>query len=309
MDSTNGATRIQELVYELKAGSAMTTDVITIGPEMKMADLRAVLRDNRISGVPVTNGGKLLGVISLEDFIKWLADDRCDCTVGQKMTKDPITVSVNETLVDVFSKFERYGFGRLPVIDPESGLLAGILTKGDIIEKLLYRMDVDYREEEIRQYRTRRFFEDIVADKSTLNFYYFIRKKKIEEGGDVASSLKKTLRRLGIHPSIIRKAAILMYEAEMNVIIYADVGWVTVTVDPERIFIEITDKGPGIEDVERAMEPGYSTAPDWVRELGFGAGMGLVNIKQCAETLSIDSVPGEGTTLKASLPTEIRNAS
>jgi anti-sigma regulatory factor (Ser/Thr protein kinase) len=248
-------------------------------------------------------------MVSLEDFINWLADKQEDCTVSEMMSTDLITVHTTDPLVDVVRKLERHGFGRLPVIERSTGALVGIITKGDVIEKLLDRMDSELREEEIRQYRTSKFFEDIVADKCTLNFNYFIHKKKIEDGGNVASSLRKTLKRLGVNPTTVRKAAILMYEAEMNVIIYAEVGWVTVTVDPEVIIIEIADKGPGIPDIAQAMEPGYSTAPEWVRELGFGAGMGLTNIKQCAATLDIDSDIGAGTTLKATLPTEIQHAS
>jgi anti-sigma regulatory factor (Ser/Thr protein kinase) len=206
--------------------------------------------------------------------------------------------------VHVVSRLDSHGYGRLPVIDRKSGTLAGIITKGDIIERLLHKIEVDYQEEEIRRYRASHFFEDIVADSTRLSFLYEIRGKSIAEGGGVASSLKKTLKRLGIHPEVVRRASIAMYEAEMNVIIYAREGQVAVSVDQNRIYVEVEDEGPGIVDVEKALQPGFSTAPEWVRELGFGAGMGLSNIEKCAEDMQISSVVGEGTLLKLSFTME-----
>jgi len=102
---------------------------------------------------------------------------------------------------------------------------------------------------------------------------------------------------------IMKKRSIATYEAEMNVIIYADEGRVDVNIEPDVIRIEVRDRGQGIADVERAIEPGYSTAPDWVRELGFGAGMGLPNIRNCARDFDLVSTVGRGTTLRIVIPT------
>ena len=304
MNSNNGVNRIQELVYELNVGSAMTTDAITVSPGLPMADVREVLRSKKISGMPVVEDGKIVGIISIEDFIKWLADDGCDCRVEDKMSTKIVSVYSDEPLVHVVSKLESHGYGRLPVIDRKTGRLTGIITKGDIIEKLLHKIEVDYQEEEIRHYRASHFFEDIIADSTRLSFVYEIHGKSIAEGGVVASSLKKTLKRLGIHPEVVRRASIALFEAEMNVIIYARDGRVAVSVDPSRIYVEIEDEGPGIPDVEEALVPGYSTAPEWVRELGFGAGMGLQNINKSADEMDISSVVGEGTLLKLSFAME-----
>ncbi|TFG62308.1 MAG: CBS domain-containing protein, partial [Spirochaetales bacterium] len=202
---------------------------------------------------------------------------------------------------------ETRGYGRLPVIDRKTGKLAGIITKSDIIEKLLHKTELDFQEEEIRRYRASHFFDDIIADSTRLNFLYQIRGKTIAEGGVVASSLKKTLKRLGIHPEVVRKTVIAMYEAEMNVIIYAKEGAARVTVDPRSIYVEIEDHGPGIPDVEEAMKPGFSTAPEWVQELGFGAGMGLQNIKMSSDEMTLSSVLGKGTLLKLTFVMENTN--
>lgn len=304
MTNKKSILKIQELVYELKVRAAMTQSVISVTPNTMMSDLRTVLRDNRISGVPVMEGDTLVGVISVEDFINWLAEGGVNCSVRDKMTQEVFTLYDDEPLIHAVSKLDRRGFGRLPVTN-RSGKLVGVITKGDIIEGLLKKLEVEYHEEEIHHYRVSHFFEDIIADKTTLTFRYVISDKSVEEGGGVASGLKKTMRRLDIHPGIVRRAAISTYEAEMNIIIYAHEGEITATINPERVLIEARDKGPGIPDIEKALQPGFSTAPDWVRELGFGAGMGLNNIKNCSESLDIETAPGQGTCLKIRIPMEM----
>jgi anti-sigma regulatory factor (Ser/Thr protein kinase) len=111
--------------------------------------------------------------------------------------------------------------------------------------------------------------------------------------------LKRTLSRLEIHPHVVRRAAIIAYEAEMNIVIYTDGGELIAKVEPGQITIEAKDSGPGIPDLQLALTPGYSTAAEWVRELGFGAGVGLCNIKQCADETNLDSAVGKGTRLEA----------
>lgn len=113
--------------------------------------------------------------------------------------------------------------------------------------------------------------------------------------GEASSTVKKMLNQLGIIPSIIKKATVSMYEAELNAVIHANGGRADVEISESLISIKITDSGPGIPDVELAMKEGYSTASDEVREMGFGAGMGLPNMKRYADELYIDTKVGEGT--------------
>ncbi len=298
-------TKVQELVYELKVRDAVTKNVTTTSPETLMSELGEILRSNRFSGVPVMEGDKLVGIISTEDFINWLAGDQIDCPIKDKMTRGVKTLYEDEPLIHAVSRLDKTGFGRFPVINRQ-GRLVGILSKGDIIERLLRNLEIDYHEEEIHRYRASHLFEDIVADKVLLTFQSHIKAKDFNLAGEASSSLKKTLQRLGIHPQIVRRAAIASYEAEMNVVIYTNGGDVIAQVRPDQINICISDSGPGIEDVEKAMQPGYSTASGWVRELGFGAGMGLVNIKKCADRMDLKSELGKGTNLKISI--DIDNA-
>lgn len=290
-------TKLQELAYELRVEQAMIQDVITVSPQATMADVRDLLRANRISGVPVVDEGRLVGIISIEDLIKALASGSMDVSVAERMTLDPMTLYAHEHLVHAVSKFSELHFGRFPVIDQENNLV-GIITQGDIVRAMLKRLEVDYCEEELHRYRASHIFEDLVADDIALVFGYHIPARDFNRAGEAASGLRKTLSRLGIHPHILRRVAVAAYEAEMNVVIYTDGGEMVVQVRPDRIRIEVLDKGPGIPDIEQAMQPGFSTATEWVREMGFGAGMGLPNIQACADNMKLESKVDVGTRLE-----------
>ena len=115
--------------------------------------------------------------------------------------------------------------------------------------------------------------------------------------GEASGKLKRSLKDLGFDASLIRRVAIAVYEAEINMVIHAEGGVIDATITPECITVVLADKGPGIPDVELAMQEGYSTAPENVRSLGFGAGMGLPNIKKYTDEMTIDTEIGVGTTI------------
>lgn len=115
--------------------------------------------------------------------------------------------------------------------------------------------------------------------------------------GEASGNTKKTLKQLGVASDVVRKVAIAMYEGEINMVIHAGGGEADVEIFPDKIDIVLSDRGPGIADVDKAMQEGYSTAPDNVRSLGFGAGMGLPNIKKYTDTLRIETEVGKGTSL------------
>lgn len=129
----------------------------------------------------------------------------------------------------------------------------------------------------------------------TIRTSYVIHANDFTLAGEASSNVKKILSQLGIKPEIIKKTAISMYEGEINAVIHAGGGVAEVEIYKEKIIIKIIDKGPGIPDIELAMKEGYTTATDTIRELGFGAGMGLPNMKRYADELKVDSKVGEGT--------------
>ena len=287
-----------EILFELKISDVMQKDIITMSPDDEMSDLRRTLRDAAISGVPVVKGNELVGIISIEDLIRWLSNGGVKSTIGEKMQKDPKCIYSDQPLIQAVKRFDQLGYGRFPVIDRETNKLVGIITKGDIIESTLKKLETEYKEEEIRQYRASHIFQDITADYKEIFLKFNIIGKDFDQAGNASTTLKKDLKRLGIRPDIIQRVAIASYEAEMNIVIYTDGGTMSYRITKDKVSIEVKDLGPGIEDVEKAMQPGYTTSEPWVKELGFGAGMGLSNIKKCSDTMELKSFPGSGTTLK-----------
>lgn len=126
---------------------------------------------------------------------------------------------------------------------------------------------------------------------------YEISPDDFTRAGEASSDVKGKLKQMGVAPEAVRKVAIAMYEGEINMVIHAKGGKITVTITPEQIQMVLADVGPGIPDVEQAMKAGYSTAPDEVRNLGFGAGMGLPNMKKYTDTMGIETELGVGTTV------------
>lgn len=130
-----------------------------------------------------------------------------------------------------------------------------------------------------------------------LKFHYNVDGTDFTSAGQASASVKKNLRQLGLSPDVIRQVSIAMYEGEINMVIHASGGQADVSVYEDKIVIVLTDHGPGIKDVDLAMQEGYSTATEVVRSLGFGAGMGLPNMKRYTDEMVIDTVVGEGTTI------------
>ncbi len=130
-----------------------------------------------------------------------------------------------------------------------------------------------------------------------LNFHYDVNGEDFTSAGQASVEVKKNLRRLGLPPEIIRQVSIAMYEGEINMVIHAGGGTADVNVTENYIEIILRDNGPGIKDINQAMQEGFSTATDNIRSLGFGAGMGLPNMKRYTDYMNIESVVGEGTVI------------
>lgn len=126
---------------------------------------------------------------------------------------------------------------------------------------------------------------------------YEVRSDDFSVAGEASGKIKRTLKDLGLDASVVRNVAIAVYEGEINMVIHANGGYIEVEINPDKIKIVLKDSGPGIPDVEKAMQAGFSTAPENIRALGFGAGMGLPNIKKYSDEMKIDTELGVGTTI------------
>ena len=293
--------KAQELVYELKTAEVMSRRLVTATPQMTMREVKGLLRDRRISGLPVLDGDRLVGIVSIEDLILSLERGDLDSPVRDHMTTRVHTINEGESAVRALSVFSQLHVGRLPVLD-SAGKLVGIITPDDITRGVLRALQNAYHDEEVRRYRASHLFEDMASERTSLILRFNVPMRDFNQAGHASSQIKQTLNRLGIDPRIVRRVAIVSYEAEMNIVIHSTTGGrLEAEVTPEMISVLAYDLGPGIPDVEKAMQPGYSTAPDSVREMGFGAGMGLANIQACSDAMYLDSLPPGGTRLEATI--------
>jgi serine/threonine-protein kinase RsbT len=132
---------------------------------------------------------------------------------------------------------------------------------------------------------------------TSIKYHYTVDGEDFTRAGEASSDLKRKLKQMHISPEIIRRVSIALYEGEINMVIHANGGTIDVEIDPEKIDMLLKDTGPGIEDVDKAMQEGYTTATSQIMSLGFGAGMGLPNMKKSSDTMSIDTKAGVGTTV------------
>ena len=290
-------TKVEELAYELRIHEVMTENVLCLSPDLSMKEAVDTFQRDRISGAPVTDGDNLIGILSMEDLMRALQENGLASPVRDYMSPNVISVREYDPVVEALRTFNKTKFGRLPVLD-DNDHVSGIITKGDISNGLLYALQRDYHAEELIRYRASHLFEDIVSDRTSLILRYDIQKGDFVHGGNASSNIKRALLRLGASPQIARRCGIAVYEAEMNLIIHTNNGGILrAEIEPHKITIEAYDDGPGIEDTQLAMKPGYSTATNEVREMGFGAGMGLVNIKRCVDDMTLISSKERGTNL------------
>jgi len=290
-------TKVEELAYEIQIHEVMTEDISVLSPDMKMETALDIFQKERISGAPVMKNNTLIGILSIEDTIKSLRESHHDAKVKEYMSTELTTVRGSDFLIEALRTFARTHYGRLPVLDNQ-GDLVGIITKGDISNGLLSALQKNYQAEEVIRYRASHLFEDIISDRTSLILRYRIKKGDFIHGGNASSNIKRALLRLGATPQIARRCGIAVYEAEMNLIIHTNNGGtLRAEIEPHKIRMEAYDDGPGIDNVELAMKPGFSTATNEVREMGFGAGMGLVNINRCVDEMKLISSQKRGTNL------------
>ncbi|NBF41280.1 MAG: CBS domain-containing protein [Spirochaetes bacterium] len=270
----------------------MTPEIHTVGPEAKMRDVQEIMRAKYITGVPVVDGKRLLGLVSVDDIIRALDEGYVDDSVVSRMTRNLIVLEDDMPLSFGISYVEKYQFGRFPVLNREKELV-GIITSRDIILALLVELDHEVSRLEER-------VPDIggAHRRGEATREFNIRNYDFENAGKASTELRKLLKQQGVDRKLIRRAAVAAYELEMNIVVHSQGGKLSFSVHDDEVEILAADRGPGIEDVEQALTEGYSTATEWVRSLGFGAGMGLPNAQRVCDEFDIESSES-GTTVRA----------
>lgn len=288
--------RLLELIYTLKVRDVMSKNLITATPNDSLASIQKKMKENRITGVPIVDKKRLVGIISLDDIITALDKGYIQEKAEKHMSKNVIVLEDDMPLRFAISYLEKYHYGRFPVLSKERDLV-GILTSRDIITTLLLEANkaLEKMEKTLHQQQH--------AAHSTSGTYtreFLIQQLDFEHAGKASTEIKKVLTQRGIPPQIIRRAAIAAYELEMNIVVHSEGGKMVCTISPEAVEITATDRGPGIKDIGMALQEGYSTAAEWIRSLGFGAGMGLPNTKRVADEFAINSTP-QGTNVKIAI--------
>ena len=283
---------VLELIYQLKIKDVMTTAVITGVKGQPMRHLQALMRENRITGAPIVEGRKLIGLVSIDDIVTALDKGFIDCPVEERMTRDVIVLQDDMPLSFAISYFNKYNYGRFPVLNKNQELV-GILSSIDVIRSLLAEMN----REVLRLEKMHKEAAGIHTAFSDME--YNVPHYDFELAGRASTDIKKALKQREIDPKIIRRIAIASYELEINLVVHSNGGSLHCSIHPDRVVITAADTGPGIADVDQALQEGWSTANEYVRSLGFGAGMGLANTKRVSDEFSIDSAVGVGTTVRS----------
>lgn len=270
----------------------MTRHVHTASPKDSMNHVRNVLKNNSITGIPIVTGKKIVGIVSMEDVLKSVDSGTSDREASCHMSRKIIALEENMPIFFAISYFGRYPYRRFPVVNRENGLV-GIVTSRDITTRLLLEA---HREIERLEHESK---NSPIQVPGHIERWFKVNRYDFENAGFASTEIKKLLRLKQIDKKTARRIAIAAYELEMNLVIHSNNGSIHFLMDDLCAIIQSEDAGPGIGDVDSALKEGYSTATEWIRSLGFGAGLGLPNVHRVSDEFSITSEPSRGTHIKS----------
>lgn len=273
---------VLELIQGHKISDIMSRKVVSVTANVTMRKVKQMMKDNGISGMPVLKDRRLIGIISVEDLLNALEDGLMDNPVHKHMSRNPVVLEEQMPVSFAIDYFENYSFNRFPVLN-ESKELVGMLTGRDIIMHMIKVMNGEIRR-----------LEELAADGTHTEIGNIIRRYAVvqndfKNAGKASSEIKKLLQEHGIHRKIIRAVATAIYELEINQVVHSLGGEILCRISDDHVEILARDRGPGIMDIDLALSEGFSTATDWIRSMGFGAGMGLPNIKRVSDDFQISS--------------------
>jgi CBS domain-containing protein len=296
INQDNSPEAVVDILFKLKVREVMTHPILTARPSDTLRSIQQVMKKNHITGMPIADDNdQLLGIVSMDDVITALDNGWIGDAAGLHMTTNVIVLQDTMSLSLCVSYFNKYSFGRFPVLDKDSRLV-GIVTASDVVSTLLVALNSEVerlgKNLPAAETATEEASRERVIEYRTEPFNF-------EIAGQASTDIKKILRAAGVDPSVSRRIGIASYELEINQVIHSTGGIMRYFISPEKLIIEAEDKGPGIPDIEKAMTEGFSTASERVRSLGFGAGMGLPNTKRVSDAFHIESAPGRGTLVRS----------
>ncbi len=284
--------RVQELIYGLRISEVMTSKVFAVSRNCTMRDVQTIMKNNSITGVPVVDNKRVVGIVTMNDLMNALERGSMEESVIQWMVGEVQTLAEDMPLSFAISAFGKFPFRQFPVVNKKNEL-TGILTFRNINHALIRELSRQLRDMEQRHEHPPE------PNSLTLSKVYQLSRYDFENGGKASSEIKKFLKSRGVPPKVIRRVAVASYELEINLVAHSNGGMLGFDITEDRVKISSHDRGPGIEDIEKAMTQGFSTANEWIRSQGFGAGMGLPNVKRVSDEFAIESAMGMGTMVKS----------
>lgn len=283
---------ILDLIYRLKIKDVMSRNLVVALPEDSLDHIKALMKQRNVTGIPIVKKDRLLGILSIDDIFKALDNGYIQELAEKHMSKKLVMLEEDMPLAFAISYFDKFKYGRFPVVD-KNNLLVGMITSRDINVGLLMAINKEVaRMEELLAQNT-------PVDAQNIRKTFRIRKYDFEHAGNASNRIKKLLVDRKLDPRDIRRVAVAMYEMEINIAVHSEGGSLTVAIDNDQAEIIAKDAAPGIEHPELALQEGYSTANEWIKSLGFGAGMGLANIRRVSDEFEFQSALGKGTVVRS----------
>jgi len=288
---------VMELLQRLRVRDVMRSkDIVSVVRTDSMRFAQNLMKRNHISGVPVLEDGRLFGIVSVNDIITALEGEWIGDPCQKHMSTNLVVLEEDMPLAFAIKFFENYTFGRFPVLNKER-CFVGIVSQRDVMRVLMKELTREIARLEGKEIASKAE----VRSEQTRPYYamrqFVVVRNDLTNAGKAANEIKKMMNEAGVDKKVIRRVAVAAYELEINVCIHSLGGTITFILESNSASIVAKDKGPGIKDVEWACQDGTSTANDWIRSMGFGAGMGLANSKRVSDTFEISSKVPSGTTV------------
>jgi len=286
---------IIELIFRLKIRDVMNKKTYTGNKNQTLREMQQLMRKKKITGVPIVDEKqRVAGIISMDDIVQALDKGYINNKLTKYMTTKIKVLEDDMPLSIAIADFQKFKYGRFPVINKKKELV-GIITPGDIISKLLVEINKEVKKLE-KQLPKANSTPKRLIEKS-----YKINPLDFENAGKVSTEIKRMLKGKGVNQKILRRIAIAAFELEINIVIHSLGGSITILLDKHKIQIIAKDKGPGISNIKLALTEGFTTSNDEIKSFGFGAGMGLPNVKRVSDKFNIKSKEGGQTIVKSTI--------
>lgn len=290
---------IMELLQRLRVKDVMRShDIASVVRTDSLRYAENLMKRYHISGVPVLEEKRLFGIVSIKDIIQALEGEWIGDACQKHMSTNLVVLEEDMPLAFAIKYFQNYTFGRFPVLNKDRDFV-GIVSQRDVTRVLMKELTNELARLEGKAVASSS--SERPKGGASLPYYsmrqFVVVHNDLSNAGKAANEIKRMLKDSGIDNKIIRRIAVAAYELEINVCIHSVGGTLTFILEQDKAVIIAKDSGPGIKDIEWACRDGTSTANDWIRSMGFGAGMGLANSKRVSDTFNIVSKVPTGTTV------------